>query len=86
MPTTTTVKGSVAGLLLREQVVWEDSERMHGTPCFTGTRVPIKTLFDYLEAGDSLTEFLDSFPGVTEEQAVSAQQLGKQELLSKPER
>jgi uncharacterized protein (DUF433 family) len=42
-----------------------------GTPVFVGTRVPARTLFDYLEGGDSLEEFLDNYPSVTREQAVS---------------
>jgi len=41
-----------------------------GTPVFTGTRVPIKALFDYLEAGDSLDEFLDDFPSVGRSQVL----------------
>ncbi len=68
-------------ILLRNLVVWQDPDRMSGAPCFAGTRVPIRTLFDYLEGGDSLNEFLDSFPGVTREQALSALRLGKEQLL-----
>ena len=45
-------------------------ETLGGTPCFVGTRVPIKSLFDYLEAGDDLEEFLDQFPSVTCEAAI----------------
>ena len=44
---------------------------MHGTPVFRGTRVPVQTLFDYIEAGDPLERFLDHFPSVTREQAVA---------------
>ena len=44
---------------------------MSGAPCFAGTRVPVKSLFDYLEAGDSLDEFLDQFPTVTHDMAVN---------------
>ncbi|MES2465447.1 MAG: DUF433 domain-containing protein, partial [Armatimonadota bacterium] len=51
-------------LSLRSLVEWRDSERLSGVPCFTNTRVPIQTLFDYLEAGDSIYDFLDAFPGV----------------------
>lgn len=43
---------------------------MGGTPVFTGTRVPIQTLIDYLSAGDSIDEFLDGFPTVEREQVV----------------
>jgi uncharacterized protein (DUF433 family) len=45
-------------------------DTVSGTPCFVGTRVPIKTLFDYLEGGDGLDVFLDQFPSVTREAAV----------------
>ena len=44
---------------------------MSGTPCFAGTRVPVKSLFDYLEAGDTLDEFLDQFPTVKREVAIN---------------
>jgi uncharacterized protein (DUF433 family) len=56
----------------RYAVVHSDPEILGGTPVFVGTRVPAKTLFDYLEAGDSLDEFLNDFPSVTREQAVAA--------------
>ena len=55
---------------------------MSGTPCFTGTRVPVKSLFDYLEAGDSLDKFLDQFPTVTHEMAVNVLEASKQALLA----
>ena len=55
-----------------QRVVHSDPEILGGTPVFVGTRVPVKTLFDYLEAGDALDEFLNDFPGVTREQAVAA--------------
>ncbi|MDI9334907.1 MAG: DUF433 domain-containing protein [Cytophagales bacterium] len=45
-------------------------DTVSGTPCFVGTRVPIKSLFDYLEAGDDLEEFLDQFPSVSREAAI----------------
>lgn len=47
-----------------------DPEIMHGTPVFRGTRVPVQTLFDYLEGGDSLDEFLEGFPTVNRELAI----------------
>ncbi len=43
---------------------------MHGTPVFRGTRVPVKTLFEYLENGESLDDFLEGFPAVTRELAI----------------
>jgi uncharacterized protein (DUF433 family) len=45
---------------------------MGGTSCFRGTRVPVDSLIDYLEAGDTLDEFLDNFPSVTREAAIAA--------------
>ncbi|MDZ8092542.1 MAG: DUF433 domain-containing protein [Nostoc sp. DedQUE05] len=53
------------------RVVHSDSDILGGTPVFVDTRVPIKTLVDYLEAGDSLDEFLDRFSSVSREQAMS---------------
>jgi uncharacterized protein (DUF433 family) len=61
-------------------VVHSDPEILGGTPVFVGTRVPIKILFDYLEAGDSLDVFLDEFPSVTREQAVAALELAREVL------
>lgn len=52
-----------------EHLVQTDPERMSGAPCFHGTRVPVKNLFDYLEGGQSLETFLDDFEGVSREQA-----------------
>ncbi|HEV8238377.1 MAG TPA: DUF433 domain-containing protein [Thermoanaerobaculia bacterium] len=57
------------------EVIHSDPEIMSGTPVFVGTRVPVKNLIDYLEAGDSLEDFLRSFPTVTREQAVAALEL-----------
>jgi uncharacterized protein (DUF433 family) len=53
-------------------VVHSDPDILGGTPVFVGTRVPVRTLFDYVAAGDSLDEFLDHFPTVAREQAVAA--------------
>ena len=55
----------------RQDVFHSDPEIMGGTPVFTGTRVPVQTLLDYLEGGDTLDEFLDGFPGVSREQAIA---------------
>ncbi len=56
---------------------------MGGEPCFAGTRVPIKTLFGYLEGGDTLDEFLDGFEGVTREQALAVLELAQEGLLTR---
>jgi uncharacterized protein (DUF433 family) len=56
---------------------------MGGTPVFAGTRVPVQTFVEYLEAGDPLDEFLTDFPGVTREQAVAVLELAKDLLLAR---
>lgn len=56
----------------RESVIVADPEILGGTPCFRGTRVPVDSLIDYLEAGDTLDEFLDNFPSVSREAAIAA--------------
>ncbi|MBY0527218.1 MAG: DUF433 domain-containing protein [Gemmataceae bacterium] len=53
-------------------VIHSDPDILGGTPVFVGTRVPVRTLLDYLVAGDTLEEFLDHFPSVSREQAVAA--------------
>ncbi|MSQ96762.1 MAG: DUF433 domain-containing protein [Gemmataceae bacterium] len=63
-------------------VIHSDPDILGGTPVFVGTRVPVRTLLDYLEAGDPLSEFLEDFPSVTREQAVAALGLAKQMLVS----
>jgi uncharacterized protein (DUF433 family) len=64
-----------------DQVISSDPDVQGGTPVFSGTRVPLKNLMDYLEAGDSLEVFLDDFPSVTREQAVAALELAQEALL-----
>ena len=55
----------------RPYVILHDRQILGGMPVFRGTRVPIKNLFDYVRAGDTLLEFLDDFPSVTKAQAVT---------------
>jgi uncharacterized protein (DUF433 family) len=54
---------------------------MGGTPVFCGTRVPVQTLLDYLEAGDSINEFLAGFPSVTREQVIEFLEAAKDRLI-----
>ena len=63
--------------------IHRDPEIMGGTPVFVGTRVPARTLFDYLEGGDTLDEFLKHFPSVTREQAVAALEMGSSLLIER---
>jgi len=64
-----------------EQIVSANPEIMSGAPVFAGTRVPVQTLFDYLEAGDSIEEFLAGFPTVSRGQVVSFLEEAKERLL-----
>jgi uncharacterized protein (DUF433 family) len=59
-------------MLAPTSVVHSDPEILGGTPVFVGTRVPLQNLIDYLAAGDSMEDFLRSFPTVAREQAVAA--------------
>jgi uncharacterized protein (DUF433 family) len=70
-----------AGTITLDQVVWVDSERMSGIPCFAGTRVPVQALLDHIEAGQTLGDFLKGFPTVKREQAVAFLELGKDQLV-----
>ena len=63
-------------------IIQRDPDILGGTPVFVGTRVPVKTLIDYLEAGHPLSEFLDDFPSVTREQAVEVLEQAKLALLA----
>jgi uncharacterized protein (DUF433 family) len=65
-----------------ERVVVKSGEVLGGTPVFAGTRVPFQTFIEYLEAGETLDAFLDDFPTVSREQAVSALELAKRLLLA----
>ena len=59
-----------------------DPETMGGTPVFTGTRVPIQSLFDYIETGETLDEFLENFPSVRKEHAIQVLEMAKKTLTT----
>ncbi len=65
-------------------VVIKDPQILGGTPVFRGTRVPVQTLFDYLEGGETLEDFLDGFPTVSRESAVAVLEEAKHLLLARP--
>ena len=75
----------------KSPVVHSDPEILSGTPVFVGTRVPVQSLFDYLEAGDTLHEFLRQFPSVRREQAIADREISIWQVyrlqdLSRPSR
>ncbi|HEX7457846.1 MAG TPA: DUF433 domain-containing protein [Ginsengibacter sp.] len=59
-----------------------DKETMGGTPVFTGTRVPVQSLFDYIESGETLNEFLENFPSVKKEFAIEVLQMAEKSLTN----
>jgi uncharacterized protein (DUF433 family) len=63
-------------------IVTRDPDILSGEPVFTGTRVPVKTLTDYLEGGDTLDVFLDDFPSVTRAQAIEFLQAARETLIA----
>ena len=63
-------------------VIHRDPEILSGTPVFVGTRVPVQSLFDYLEGGDTLDEFLRQFPTVQREQAIAALELARESVVA----
>ena len=69
-------------MLDRHEVVHSDPEIMGGTPVFVGTRVPAQSLFDYLEAGDSIEEFLEAFPTVSRDQAIAALEIAREAVTA----
>jgi uncharacterized protein (DUF433 family) len=65
------------------QAITKDPETMHGVPVFRGTRVPVQTLFEYLEGGDTLEDFLEGFPTVSRALVLAALEEAKQLLLAR---
>ncbi len=66
----------------KTSLIQRSNEILGGTPVFAGTRVPVQTLFDYLEEGDNLNEFLDDFPSVSKEHAVRVLEKMKEAVLA----
>jgi len=64
-------------------VIVRNPEILGGVPCFRGTRVPFQNLLDYLEAGDTLDQFLEQFPTVTRRMAIEALESAKDSLLTR---
>jgi uncharacterized protein (DUF433 family) len=67
---------------MKPSVISSNPKVMGGTPVFRGTRVPVQTLMDYLEAGDSVSDFLEGFPTVTKKQVVAFLEEAKERMLA----
>ncbi|HXA65749.1 MAG TPA: DUF433 domain-containing protein [Bryobacteraceae bacterium] len=64
-----------------EQAVWVNPQRMSGTPCFRGTRVPVQSLIDFLEGGETIDRFLGLYPSITRQQVLSVLDFANSQLL-----
>jgi uncharacterized protein (DUF433 family) len=67
---------------LPSPLISASADRLGGTPVFSGTRVPVQSLIDYLEAGHPLDHFVEQFPSVSREHAVAVLELAKRALLT----
>lgn len=67
---------------MKSRVIISDPDILSGTPVFRGTRVPMQTLIDYLEAGQSISDFLEGFPTVTREQVIEFLEETKDRFLA----
>ncbi len=66
---------------MKQPILTRTPDVMGGTPVFSGTRVPVQTLLDYLEAGESIDDFLEGFPSVTRAQVVAFLEQAKDRLI-----
>ncbi len=64
-----------------DAVIHSDPQILGGTPVFVGTRVPVQGLFEHLEAGDSIEDFLEGFPSVKREQVIAVLEASRQRIL-----
>ena len=64
-----------------DESIWVDSQRMSGAPCFRGTRVPVQSLIDFLEGGETIDEFIKLYPPITREQVVAVLDFANSQLL-----
>jgi uncharacterized protein (DUF433 family) len=69
------------GSTVIEGVIWLHPDRVSGTPCFVNTRVPIQNLFDYIEGGEGVDDFLDGFPPITHDQAIKVLEMARTGLF-----
>ena len=67
---------------MKNKIVSVSPDVMGGTPVFAGTRVPVQTLLDYLEGGESIDDFLEGFPTVTREQVIAFLEEAKERMIA----
>ena len=64
-----------------DEAIWVDPRRMSGTPCFRGTRVPVQSLIDFLEGGETIDQFLEFYPPITRQQVLAVLDLANTQIL-----
>jgi uncharacterized protein (DUF433 family) len=64
-----------------DEAVWVSPKRMSGTPCFRGTRVPVQSLIDFLEGGETIDQFLALYPGITRQQVAAILDFANHQIL-----
>ena len=64
-----------------EEAIWVDPRRMSGTPCFRGTRVPVQSLIDLLEGGETIDQFLELYPSITRQQVLTVLDFATQQIV-----
>lgn len=74
--------GDVTLATMSERIVTIDPDVMGGTPVFAGTRVPVRTLLDYLEGGETIDDFLEGFPSVSREQVIAFLEAASRQIVA----
>jgi uncharacterized protein (DUF433 family) len=64
-----------------DEAVWVSPQRMSGTPCFRGTRVPVQSLIDFLEGGETIDQFIELYPAITRQQVLAVLDFANSQLL-----
>lgn len=64
-----------------DEAIWINPARMSGTPCFRGTRVPVQSLIDFLEGGETIDQFLALYPSITRQQVVAVLDVANTQIL-----
>jgi uncharacterized protein (DUF433 family) len=64
-----------------DEVIWVSAQRMSGAPCFRGTRVPVQSLIDFLEGGETLDQFLQLYPSITRQQVLTVLDFANDQIV-----
>jgi uncharacterized protein (DUF433 family) len=64
-----------------DEAIWVSPQRMSGTPCFRGTRVPVQSLIDFLEGGETIDQFLQTYPGINRQQVLTVLDLANNQIV-----